>query len=137
MDGVHRKRTAGKANFRAAEKANKHAASKADFHSKLTGGMNVWSALGGYPWAAVRVGMRKTYMSALENTSVDGNTISLAEFLATLVGRGLTVAPCHPFPIPNLVGSHDAQNSHIRRSHHTSDAKHGAKAKHSGRRLIP
>lgn len=51
--------------------------------------MNIMLASGGYPWTIIPVEQRTTYMSALEEASVNQNIIPFADFLAKLVGAGL------------------------------------------------
>ena len=51
--------------------------------------MNVMLASGGYPWAVIPVEQRATYMAALEQASVGQEIGPFADFLGTLVQKGL------------------------------------------------
>lgn len=53
--------------------------------------MNLMMASGGYPWTVVPLERRKTYMSALESASVDGDIKPFARFLGELVRSGIKV----------------------------------------------
>ncbi|MBC8211749.1 MAG: Fic family protein [Gammaproteobacteria bacterium] len=51
--------------------------------------MNVMLASGGYPWTIIPVEKRNSYMSALEDASVNQNIVPFTDFLAWLVSDGL------------------------------------------------
>src|SRR5690606_24632624 len=53
--------------------------------------MNLMMASGGYPWTVVPLERRKTYMSALESASVDGDIKPFARFLGELVRSGIKI----------------------------------------------
>ena len=44
--------------------------------------MNAMLASGGYPWTTIQVGDRKSYMSALDTASLDGDVTPFAELVA-------------------------------------------------------
>lgn len=44
--------------------------------------MNLMLASGGYPWTVIRLQSRDTYLSSLEQASVDGNITPFAQFVA-------------------------------------------------------
>src|ERR1039458_9009329 len=60
--------------------------------------LNLMLASGGYPWTVVPVGDRKTYMEALESASVGENIVPFADFLASLVRKGLAGEPLPAVP---------------------------------------
>lgn len=60
--------------------------------------MNLMLASGGYPWTVIPVSDRKNYMEALEKASVGENIVPFADFLASLVRKGLTGKPLPPIP---------------------------------------
>jgi hypothetical protein len=60
--------------------------------------LNLMLASGGYPWTVVPVGDRKTYMEALETASVGENIVPFADFLASLVRKGLAGEPLPAVP---------------------------------------
>ena len=55
--------------------------------------MNAMLASGGYPWTVIPVGNRDDYMNALESASVGQDISQFANFLAFLVGKGLSGEP--------------------------------------------
>jgi Fic family protein len=60
--------------------------------------LNLMLASGGYPWTVVPVGDRRTYMEALESASVREDIIPFADFLASLVEKGLAGEPLPAVP---------------------------------------
>lgn len=55
--------------------------------------MNVMLASGGYPWTIIPVSRRHTYLSALEEASVNQNIAPLADLLSTLVSQTMAGKP--------------------------------------------
>jgi hypothetical protein len=55
--------------------------------------MNVMLASDGYPWTVIPVNERATYMSALEQASVQEDIVPFACFLGGLVDKGLRGEP--------------------------------------------
>lgn len=60
--------------------------------------MNLMLASGGYPWTVIPVGIHKTYMDALENSSVGEDIVPFTAFLAGLVERVLAGEPLPEVP---------------------------------------
>ena len=60
--------------------------------------MNLMLAAGGYPWTVISVEDRKIYMEALEKGSVDEDIVSLTDFIASLVKKGLAGEPLPALP---------------------------------------
>ncbi len=60
--------------------------------------MNVMLTAAGYPWTVIPVEKRKTYMESLEQASVHQNIIPFANFLASLVNKGLKGEPLPEIP---------------------------------------
>jgi fido (protein-threonine AMPylation protein) len=60
--------------------------------------MNTMMAAGGYPWTVIPLSERKAYMAALEKASVGEDIDPFADFLATLVGKGLAGEPLPAVP---------------------------------------
>jgi hypothetical protein len=60
--------------------------------------MNVMMASRGYPWTVVPVGDRNAYVSALEKASVGEDIAPFADFLASLVKKGLAGEPLPAVP---------------------------------------
>jgi len=60
--------------------------------------MNLMMASGGYPWTVLPVGDCKIYMEALEKASVDEDIAPFADFLSSLVSKGLAGEPLPAVP---------------------------------------
>jgi fido (protein-threonine AMPylation protein) len=60
--------------------------------------MNLMLASGGYPWTVIPVTDRTTYIEALEQASVGEDIGPFADFLASLVRKGLAGAPLPAVP---------------------------------------
>jgi Fic family protein len=60
--------------------------------------MNVMLASGGYPWTVIPVGDRNAYMSTLERASVGEDIVPFADFVGSLVRRGLAGEPLPAVP---------------------------------------
>jgi hypothetical protein len=60
--------------------------------------MNTMLSSGGYPWTVIPVDVRKTYMGALEEASVNQNIIPFTDLLADLVRQGLEGKPLPKIP---------------------------------------
>lgn len=60
--------------------------------------MNAMLTATGYPWTVIPVEKRKVYMESLEQASVHQNIIPFANFLATLVNKGLKGDPLPEVP---------------------------------------
>lgn len=60
--------------------------------------MNTMLSSGGYPWTVIPVDVRKTYMEALEEASVNQNIIPFTDLLADLVSKGLEGRPLPKIP---------------------------------------
>lgn len=60
--------------------------------------MNAMLTVTGYPWTVIPVQKRKAYMESLEHASAHQNIVPFAEFLATLVNKGLKGEPLPEIP---------------------------------------
>ncbi len=60
--------------------------------------MNTMLSSGGYPWTVIPVDVRRSYMEALEEASVNQNIVPFTDLLANLVRKGLEGKPLPEIP---------------------------------------